>query len=841
MFTKLLLRTSRRPLITLALLIVVSMVCSVLMYMLQTITQREIQAQIAPTVWGDITISWAQALGTWEMAQIEQIVAEVWGQISQTISMNYTLVTQDNIPLLTSVLWVDELYPLYGDFDLDSIGVDVWSDGSDESDGSDIWSDVQIQTGMLRLDTSLADALDIDISPVSALQTPPLIDLNATSLPVAWLIREMPGSGGMGSFFSEWRTLIAHKETLENVWLLSQWSRVSHTTAIKLPQDDIDSVLPAIRAQIEQIPWLAQSRISDISQSQWLFQSLLGSLRGYTSLIILLLLVLQATSIVFLGIRIVTDHNQPLQLLRVYGLTTWSIITKILMWTIRVILIWVWVSGVLLALVSWWLSSSEIVSWESVETTASLLSSRRVIFANVLIVIWAGSIPVKKLISNSPLASMHTTLNPGLWLSRWWIVGGVSLLYIVYRLLVWDVMTSLVSISVLIAWVLVLMWLVWLIHTLIYRWATSAWWRESRFARWDISRFLHKPGTYSLFVTWASSLMVVMLTRSVMSYLWLQAQFASLTQWGETLFVTNVFADDLEKIDQLSVPVSEIYPVILWRIVSLNTTPRRTHLLDQWIPPREQWGFTREFNMTDALLEDVPLVEGVTLPETWGVSVDADFAARAWVQVWDQIQLSVAGRQFDLQVANLRSSQRTGIRPFFYFQVSPTQFTNAPKTTFFDVQVDPSQEWAKTSIKSEIVSLMWNNVSFIDTGEIIEQVRWYVDRISGVMLALFGLVIWYALIALVSLFSYAQVFQERRQEVYALMGADDELLWSLSRGYRRIYGLIAGAIGIVSVGLFARLFSAWDVFVVTPFVWMMGVVVSAVIVVVLVGVFERGS
>ena len=45
--------------------------------------------------------------------------------------------------------------------------------------------------------------------------------------------------------------------------------------------------------------------------------------------------------------------------------------------------------------------------------------------------------------------------------------------------------------------------------------------------------------------------------------------------------------------------------------------------------------------------------------------------------------ITVQGRAFDLVVANLRKSIRTGTEPFFYMQLDKQQFEQAPRSWFW--------------------------------------------------------------------------------------------------------------------------------------------------------------
>jgi len=244
--------------------------------------------------------------------------------------------------------------------------------------------------------------------------------------------------------------------------------------------------------------------------------------------------------------------------------------------------------------------------------------------------------------------------------------------------------------------------------------------------------------------------------------------------------------------------------VILGRIVSINWSPLNAYFDAQWMRGDERRWFGREFNMTSNILADVPITSWSPLAQAWDLSVDEDFAESLGLSLWDNITISIAWREFALLVVNTRSSIRDGVQPFFYFQLVEAQFANAPKTSFFQVSSEPAR---KKQITSEITSLMWNNVSFLDTWEIVEQVKGYLDRIWLLLSVLFGLILVYALWAIFSLFRYASIFQQERFDVYALLWASAATISSLRSGYIYIYLLISCVISLLWLIAFSIIFA----------------------------------
>lgn len=73
------------------------------------------------------------------------------------------------------------------------------------------------------------------------------------------------------------------------------------------------------------------------------------------------------------------------------------------------------------------------------------------------------------------------------------------------------------------------------------------------------------------------------------------------------------------------------------------------------------------------------------------VSVADDFARRLNVEIGDKIEFFIAGRNFVLTIVSERKIQTDGTRPFFYFQLSQEQFSQAPKTYFIPVRIQTGE------------------------------------------------------------------------------------------------------------------------------------------------------
>lgn len=129
-------------------------------------------------------------------------------------------------------------------------------------------------------------------------------------------------------------------------------------------------------------------------------------------------------------------------------------------------------------------------------------------------------------------------------------------------------------------------------------------------------------------------------------------------------FVINLLPRDYEVLSTW-VPKADFYSTLRARIVRINDALLVDHLGGGEVSGE----FTREFNITD-MSTDNAIVSGRSVtPGSREVTIDQEFSKRIGIQVGDSIEFGISGRNFQFQVVGIRESKRSGIAPFFYFQI----------------------------------------------------------------------------------------------------------------------------------------------------------------------------
>ena len=238
-----------------------------------------------------------------------------------------------------------------------------------------------------------------------------------------------------------------------------------------------------------------------------------------------------------------------------------------------------------------------------------------------------------------------------------------------------------------------------------------------------------------------------------------------------------------------------MYSIIRARINTINNKTLSEHLEQE----NPSWEYSREFNITTNDL-DFPIIEWKKELSKDEVSVDADFAERIGLKLWDLIGFNLSGKNISLRVANIRKSVREWFLPFFYFSFQEEAFKNAPKTYFVATYTEDVESWKKM-----ILSNSGPHVTFIDIESILKIVREVSAKILSVIWLFFGVIGIFFVFAIAALFGQMKILEKLKYRLYPLFGwIYKKIRYSLLVSRIMIF-IISGIIALVS-GMFISLF-----------------------------------
>ncbi len=138
-----------------------------------------------------------------------------------------------------------------------------------------------------------------------------------------------------------------------------------------------------------------------------------------------------------------------------------------------------------------------------------------------------------------------------------------------------------------------------------------------------------------------------------------------------------------------------------------------------------------------------------------------------WIRVGMIVRMSIVGREFDLNVVQLRRTTRNAIKPFFFFQLSAEQFADAPRS-YFSLQTFPQTTRAET-LKT-ITDRLGNHLSFIEVDDILEQVQRLLQAITRSIILVLSSVVWCGAVLLLLSFKTIRTEHSNDMKLIHLLG-----------------------------------------------------------------------
>lgn len=329
---------------------------------------------------------------------------------------------------------------------------------------------------------------------------------------------------------------------------------------------------------------------------------------------------------------------------------------------------------------------------------------------------------------------------------------------------------------------------------LLYRFIFSRVWflRERRFYLFDAIRTLVRP----LMPTLPITISLISVTVFFLVFASFSLAFHSKLVIDSTntanIYAINILESDRVKVEKVIGSGALMYDILRARIVGVNGKTLSEYLGEE----RPSGEFTREFNITTTKLENQILRWKETIGK-WEVSMDDEFVRRLGVGVGDTVTFLLSGREISLEIANIRESVREGFRPFFYFSFDPVEFAWAPRTYFIAEYASDTELW-----KRDILSASGPHVTFIDIESILVIVRDISAKVLSVIWLFFGIVLIFALGAIVAFFARVRPLETMKFRLYTLFWASPQDIRTTLQGSR---GMIFAISYILSVFIWAIL------------------------------------
>ena len=312
--------------------------------------------------------------------------------------------------------------------------------------------------------------------------------------------------------------------------------------------------------------------------------------------------------------------------------------------------------------------------------------------------------------------------------------------------------------------------------------------------------------------------------------------------WRQTIdedapnhFMINVQPQERNSLEGIfanaGVPAPRFVPLVRARMAEINGEDVDTR---EYPTDRGSWLATREANLswTAELSSSNTNVAGEWWPADYGgpplVSVEDEAFADIGLALGDRLKFTVAGQEFEAEVASTRRVNWDSFQPNFFFVFSPGALDDMPTTFISSFRLDPAQQHLPVALVRKHPS-----ISVIDLDAILQQVRGIIEKASLAVQAVFVFTLAAGIIVLFA--AVQSTIDERRFESAMLraLGARKRVVFAGVMAEFAALGIAAGLLAsagasilaaIVAVQLF-ELPYAFD-----PLLWAAGLAAGVIVV-----------
>ena len=315
-----------------------------------------------------------------------------------------------------------------------------------------------------------------------------------------------------------------------------------------------------------------------------------------------------------------------------------------------------------------------------------------------------------------------------------------------------------------------------------------------------------------------------------------------LENWRERLppeapnyFLINIQPDQVEQVQsflrtELHVQ-SALYPMVRGRLTAINN---RAINPDDYADDRAQRLASREFNLSRAaeLQSDNRIVQGrwwETGTTQTLFSVEDGIAETLGIKLNDTLTYTIAGRELNGRVANLRHVEWDSFNVNFFVIANPGTLDRYPATWITSFHLMPQHK----SLLSDLVR-RYPSVTVIDVDAILTQVRRIMDQVTNTIEYVFAFTLCAGLIVLAAALHTTHDERIRESALLMALGAGRrDLLLGLFAEFTCM-GLIAGVLAALAATI-SEVLLAEFVFhieiVINPWLWVVAPLIATVLIV----------
>jgi putative ABC transport system permease protein len=291
-----------------------------------------------------------------------------------------------------------------------------------------------------------------------------------------------------------------------------------------------------------------------------------------------------------------------------------------------------------------------------------------------------------------------------------------------------------------------------------------------------------------------------------------------LSRWQQTLpadapnrFVINVQPDQLDGVEKFisreGLKNVQLFPMVRARLQQVNGK-KVTGADYEAAGMRAQRLAEREFNLSSlaAFGADNKLVAG----KYWAanhsgpleMSVEEGFAETLSWKVGDVVSFDIAGQPLTAKITSLRKVEWESFKPNFFVVISPGGLKDYSASYISAMHVPED----KISVMDSLVR-EYPNLSVIDIGAVLKQVRATIEQVSRVVESVFYFSLLAGLLVLLAAVQASQDDRMREAGVMRVLGASKKQLRLAQATEFASLGLLSGLVASISASVIASLIS----------------------------------
>ena len=194
-------------------------------------------------------------------------------------------------------------------------------------------------------------------------------------------------------------------------------------------------------------------------------------------------------------------------------------------------------------------------------------------------------------------------------------------------------------------------------------------------------------------------------------------------------FIINIQPDQVqavaERLKQVGVPDAHLFPMVRGRLVAINRSPVDA---TRYAAERARGLIEREFNLSYAA--DPPdynrIVQGRWFdPGAPELSIERGIAQTLGVRLGDQLSFDVGGQIVQATATSVRELSWDSMKVNFFIIMSPALLQGLPQTFITSIRVPAERADPTPQLVRE-----FRNLTVIDTGVVLAQIRSVLDQVS---------------------------------------------------------------------------------------------------------------